>query len=181
MSKSAFLKQFITEEVYVIDKHNNAVQDNAKVAEIVKEPKVEYPEEKIAANEKSTSETIAVNYKGANKKGIAIIVNYPDQDFINAEDEAFLLKILSAVKLTAEDVAIINKANNKNLNPLEVLESSTCLIFDEKSDLTNALNPYSVTNKDGVDILWGSPLTAIATDKVQKKLLWEALQALFLK
>ncbi|HNP19065.1 MAG TPA: hypothetical protein PKL31_11560 [Fulvivirga sp.] len=175
MSKSAFLKQFITEEVYVIDKQNNAAQDNVKVADIVKEPEVQYPEEQIAG------EAIPINYKGANKKGIAIIVNYPDHEYISADDEAFLLKILSAVKLSAEDVGIINRATNNNLIPLKALESTTCLIFDEKSDLTNGLNPYSITSKDGIDVLWGSPLTTIAIDKVQKKLLWEALQSLFLK
>jgi hypothetical protein len=179
MSNSAFLKNFITEDIYVIDGIKTAKNE-------VKEPASEYtPEVKPVKNLLPVTEVdeVSLNLKGSNNKGVAIIVNYSDQEYIDSADEAFLLKILSAVKFTAEDVAIINLAKTIGLTHqnFEILDSSTCLIFDEKSALTQSLNPYEITSHEGINLLWSQPLNIIAKDNVQKKLLWEALQKLFLK
>lgn len=120
-------------------------------------------------------------YKGKNLKKVAIIVNYNGKGFIDPQEEEFLLKILSAVKLTADDVAIINVnhlnsgSHIKNFNYVKLITFGC-----HNDDLPNAAEPpYSLKQSEGRFYLKADSLEEIQQTKDKKVKLWESLQKMF--
>lgn len=174
MDNSEFYKQLYDDELYFIDKPNT-VEEPVETYEHVKlkDTTTESPQKEI--------EVEPISFKGGNKKGIAILVNYPTDDFINANDESFLLKVLTAVQLTIEDVSIINYALNSHIQAeaLSNLNINTCLSFGVNLN-NNSKEQYQPHTIYGITILNCSSLAEIQKMVEEKKLLWSNLQKLFL-
>ncbi|UII30511.1 hypothetical protein LVD17_19655 [Fulvivirga ulvae] len=184
MAENSFLKHFITEPVYVIPGENLP----ASKVELKEEKTVAVVEEAAEVYQQPEPEQKQVKelvFKGDNKKRILVIVDQPEEEFINAADESFLSKIIGAIKLDISDIAIVNFPNNNGLNKETLLDfnASKYLVFgvsDSKLFKDN-LPPYQAIDiENGKQVLSCSSLTAIASDPTQKKLLWTALQKMFL-
>jgi hypothetical protein len=110
----------------------------------------------------------------------------PDKDVVivldktaKAEEHEFLIKILSALKMTVQDVSIINKEDFSsqmefknliafNINPQALLPG----INTEK---------YIIKEHGKAGFLYADSLDELIKDVKKKKQLWEALQLMFLK
>lgn len=180
---------FDDDELYLVD--SPEAESNS-----LQEPKVKYEaksevEEKVESvaeevtptpvTENNTEEVKAdkepIKFKGANNKSIAILVNYENEEFINAAEEAFLLKILAAVQLSKDDVAIIN--SQVELTDLQNLNIKTCLVFGENI-LGDQTSKYQSQIMADINVLFCSNLNTIQSNVEEKKLLWSALQKIFL-
>lgn len=178
MNKS-FLKNFIDEDVYVLN------EDSAQKGEpdTLKKSKVQMVEQEnveIVSEPKEEYNPVELQYKGGNQKSIAILVNYESEEHINPEDESFLLKILSAVGLTINDVAIINTYKHPKLSISVLKESSfdICLSFAIPS-LTPDFEYYKISKSEQISVLNCHPLKGISEDVSLKKALWNSLKTLF--
>ena len=66
---------------------------------------------------------------GENKRGVLILVNYNETVFLPEDELNFLIGILSACKLTMEDVGIVNLAKSKQLNYQSIQKELSCNIL----------------------------------------------------
>ncbi len=135
--------------------------------------------------QKSThlSEEIAINFLGINKKHIIILINNKNAAFLDAISLKFLTDILSACKLTLEDVAIINlshtpvdyQAINQQFRPTKVLALGISL---EAIALPLQFPNYQLQEYDTITYLQAPDLLAIKNSKEEKAKLWGCLQKL---
>lgn len=184
MGDNSFLKHFITEPVFVIPgeelpaartepKEGKAETVAEEAAEVYQQPE---PEQKQVKE---------LMFKGSNRRQVLVIVDQPEEEFINATDEAFLSKIIGAIKLDINDIAIANFPKNDDLNKETLLKfnATKYIVFgvDDSKLFKDNLPPYQIIAMDnGKQVLNCSSLAAIAGDATQKKLLWTALQKMFL-
>lgn len=186
MEDNSFLKFFITEPVYHIQGEeiiqNKVEEPEMKISKPEPEPEIikeEVPKEEI---KEEIDQPIAI--KGSNTKNVIIIVNEPEVEFISNSNEDFLGKILKAVKLDIKEVGLINAANNPGLNQHNSmdLEGSKFLLFGIESTkiFKDDFPHYQIIKLESKQFLSGNSLSEIAKDSELKKLLWTALQKLFL-
>ena len=95
---------------------------------------------------------------------------------LNAKNENFLSKILSAVKLSLYNTSILY---SENIDKASSLETEIVLIFDNESKET--YDKYQSVKDGNVTVLQCDSLDLIASDKALKGKLWVALQNIFLK
>ncbi|UII20962.1 hypothetical protein [Fulvivirga ligni] len=185
MEDNSFLKFFITEPVYHIQGEeiiqNKVEEPEMKISKPESEPEIieEAPKEEI---KEEINQPISI--KGSNAKNVIIIVNEPEVEFISDSNEDFLGKILKAVKLDIKEVGLINAANNPGLNQHNSmdLEGSKFLLFGIESAkiFKDNFPHYQIIELESKQFLSGNSLSEIAKDSELKKLLWTALQKLFL-
>jgi hypothetical protein len=123
-------------------------------------------------------------FLGNNKKQIAVIVDYSDAAFIPDEQLLFLTNILTACKLSLDDIAIINfnKANCSYKQLQDICKAKTVLLFGlnaENISLPLKFPNFQVQLFDGVNYLSSPSLEIIEKEKPQKSQLWSALKKLF--
>ncbi|WP_157494285.1 DNA polymerase III subunit psi [Fulvivirga imtechensis] len=145
----------------------------------------ELPIEKTQEQPAKQQEEKIWHYKGSNTKKVLIVVDQPDEEFINAEEEGFLGKILNAVKLDLRDVAIMNLQKNRGATITSLLsfDATKFLFFGitNKDFFEKDCEQYTLLAFDASrQLLNCSSLAAISQDASQKKLLWSALQKMFL-
>lgn len=188
MADTGFLKHFITEPVYFIPGEESLLKKPAIETE---EPSAKVEELSVAASEVKEPEAtsadmpVGIVYKGTNSRKILILVDQPEEEYINAEDEQFLGKILSAIKLNIEEVGIANCATSGPLALSDLLEfeADKYLLFGVGNTglLESSAGQYEIAvlagGKHGLNC---ASLAEIARDPAQKKLLWSALQKMFL-
>ncbi|MEQ8924715.1 MAG: hypothetical protein RLO81_02815 [Fulvivirga sp.] len=173
MHNKAFLKYVFDDELYVINEAQRKVAQG---------PNAEYSKtEEAEKKEKQVMEkTWPISFKGQNAKNIIILVNYPAEKHISNQDEQFLLKILSAVSLSLQDVAIINLAKNEcSIDRLKDFNSSIVLLFGEFENIPGLSN-YEIKTVEGIKFQKANSLREIQNNVPEKKLLWSNLQKLFL-
>lgn len=168
------LSFLFNEELYVLNDGttiNEEVIQNSTVTEIsvLAEPEVKKPEKPV------------FDYIGENNKYILIIVKDPVQQFLNAKELEFLLKILSAKKLDLKDIAIINTETYGSLDFKDLKE-----YFALSKILTFGINPASLNitgitaNKageyNGVKILGTWTLAQLEADVKKKTTYWNELK-----
>lgn len=160
----AALKLLYDEELFIVKEkiyvHVKQSPETAEVSEPAPEP-------------------IAINFKGSNKKGVAILFENDNDEFLPQSDETLLLNILKAVGLSLEDVAIINY-HNTGSNWKRSVEASKVLVFGT-SPSTHGLscNEYSIEENNGKQWLFSHSLAQLANEKQLKAKLWGMLQELF--
>jgi len=180
MENTEFLKYFINEDLYLIKGENDLLKQKTETAaapvkelvteeieeqNIVEEPKVELTPPKPPA------------YKGANKRSILILVEDANSEFLNENDFTYLMKILGAVKLTIEDIALVNVTKTNNYAGLEF---TNAIVFTSNHSLqvsnTTKYIPSVLSNQK---ILLADPLDQIAASVELRKALWDALKSIF--
>jgi len=118
---------------------------------------------------------------GNNKASILIIVDH-QIDNLETEDNILMLKILGAVNLSIEKVFIISKPQIP-LNILwRFLEVNACLVFGVEAQTMGLhinIENYQPTNFNSKIILFSDAIDDLQKHPEKKKLLWNALQAIF--
>jgi len=138
-----------------------------------------------AANTATAAEKNNISFLGNNQKKIAIIVN--DENSIYLPDEAlnFLLGVLSACKLTMDDVALVNTAKNRVLtysNIQQELSATTVLLFGvgpQQLQLPLQFPQYQIQKFNMQAYLAAPSLLLLQQDKAEKTKLWNCLKQLF--
>jgi len=168
------LSFLFNEELYIINDDvtiNDESSQNSTVAEIAV----------VENTAPKTPEKPVFEYIGENNKYILIIVKDPVQQFLNAKELEFLLKILSAKKLDLKDIAIINTETYDALDFRDLKE-----YFALSKILTFGINPAALNitgitaNKtgeyNGVKILGTWTLAQLEADVKKKTTYWNELK-----
>ena len=126
-----------------------------------------------------------ISYFGNNQKKIVIIVMSPESIYLPDEDLKFLLGILSACKLSMEDIALINLAKNSFLLYKDVTEqliAEKIFLFGVNPELLGLplqFPHYQIQQFNNQVYLSSAPLTELQNDKAEKTKLWNCLKKIF--
>ena len=183
------------EGIYRISEESTEVRSSEKEsqhpepkAEIIDEPKemVREPEAVIQKEIKPEPEIIPsqkIEFLGANKKSVAVLVSYPDERWIYPKDKIILERILASVKLSFDDVAIINTQyfSPKSLDELVVnLPAGRIIGFATVNIFGDKITPDELAKTDKATVLMmRSSLEEIAMNVDLKRLLWNNLKLMF--
>ena len=124
-----------------------------------------------------------IEFFGGNKKGVAILVNYPDERWIYFKDKLILERILASIKLTFEDVALINTHFFKP-ESIDILSDSLNirkLIGFKINDpfLNDMKREEPVKTVKTAIFLMNSDLDEIAMNESKKRILWNNIKLMF--
>lgn len=124
------------------------------------------------------------DYLGNNNRYILILVKETKETYLSESDQAFLTKILGAVKLQFEDIALVNVQTHPKVDFTQLKNYFSCtklLSFGIsaaeiglKNSSLNELHEYQNTK-----IIIAESLSILAKDDSRKKLLWLTLKKLF--
>ena len=124
-------------------------------------------------------------YLGNNQKNVAIIVDYPESVYCTDEELNFLLNILSACKLTMEDIALLNHNKNPNITYQDIFKHlhavKILLIGVSPADIQLPMDfPYYQIQRYNNQVYLSAPgLKLIKEDREQKTRLWVSLKQVF--
>ncbi|MFY0653007.1 MAG: hypothetical protein JXQ96_13275 [Cyclobacteriaceae bacterium] len=180
MENNEFLKYFINEDLYHVEekvtepKEKEYAGETENSTEVV--PKVEEPKVQLESSE--VMEEVELKYKGANAKGILVLVEDANAEFLNDKDLQYLLKILGAVKLSLEEIALVNIVNQKSVDSLDFQKA---LLFTSNHNFSlDNTEKYSALSHNEKTVLVADPVDQIAASVELRKSLWGALQGMFL-
>lgn len=132
----------------------------------------------------------AMHVLGKNARNVLILINEQADQIISPEKLEVLLKMVTACKLTLDDISIINLANNPVLFSAlnQQYKPLTVLMFDIKAEalgLPFAIPEYQVQHFDQCNFLCASGRTLEKGEGnkeiiAAKKKLWASLQKIFL-
>ena len=167
-----FLPWLINEDIYVIPKESVASED----------PVIQHPADQELTIS-SPQEANEINFKGNNRSKILILVSDPGADYLPDLLEDFLIKILQAIDLTIDDVALTNVTGKDLIQTMESIDHQVALIFNDDIDQLEFLRPeyYCITEMGGKKYLSSESLTTIFEDRSKKTKLWQQLKILFNK
>jgi hypothetical protein len=141
-------------------------------------------EDTIQTGNASTQKT-ALSILGNNKRHIAIIVDNNEAAYLPDEQLNFLLGILSACKLTMNDVAIINIQKNKSLSYTilsKELNAEKVFLFGVETSqigLPMQFPHYQVQHYNKQVYLSSPSFSILQNDKIEKTKLWLCLKQIF--
>ena len=167
----AFYASFLNEGIVISDQViKKEVNDMEEVAsEIAEEPEEVYFSDII--------------FKGTNSSKVAILVNYEQEEWITVKDRLFLERILEAVHLRLESVALINMHKSGFSSVEQVgkkLPENRIIALGLDPGQTASLNKNEITvinNQHYLCMQWS--LSEIVMSKDMKNLLWKNLKQLF--
>lgn len=125
---------------------------------------------------------------GDNAQHIVLLVNDPDNVYINDSNLDFLGKILSACQFNLSDVAVVNIAKTAiGWEDLQTKLAPKYVIFfnckQSQIGLKDDLKPYQPDRKNGCTYLLASSLTKMndgsAESKQEKQRFWISLKQVF--
>jgi len=139
------------------------------------------PEKKV----EMPSSAVSFNTLGNNQRKILILVDNDETLYLPDEQLNFLMGILTACKLTMQDVAILNIQRNKDVsytNLATALKASTVILFGvETSKIALPLQfpLYQIQAYNNQTYLSAPLLTVLQNDKAEKTKLWLCLKQVF--
>lgn len=181
-NQEAFLQFIYTDDLYVIDEPETVEKEN----EVIQKPDSELENAANKINE-AQSETLKetqvqepdpVSFLGENQKYVLILVNSPNDKFINDSEKAFLMKIVeSGLRFSLDDIAI---ANCSNYSPEQIMDeiNAKFLITFGIDNITNH-ELYQIFQWNGKSTLLAEDLKSIEADVSKKTKLWKALKLMF--
>lgn len=167
------LKFIFQDDLFVLD-------EKASVANDVKADNLS--ESTVSSNsDTELHDPAPVDYLGSNNKGILILVQDTESEFLNAQELNFLMKIIeSGLKYAREDIAIVNCVRFPYGQIFDELHHSFLIGFGEHKEARfTDLVKYDVAEREGVRMLLADDLKTIAGDRDIKIKLWKALQRMF--
>ena len=166
------LKYIYHEDLYIINEPVNASVSRETVSSI--EEKITDPAEEELT---SVQEVKPITFFGNNEKGILILVNDPNNEFLNQKELEFLMTIIEAgLQLSKTDIALVNISQYPYEQVLDELPCNYIISFDENE---KSNTKYQVMHKEGKKILYAENLTTIKADKKKKRSLWNVLISMF--
>lgn len=123
------------------------------------------------------------SFLGQNKKGIGFLVNYPSEQYLPQNQLDFLSKILSAIKLGLDDIAILNVATHMGKEK-ELPSIFRKMVFLGPQPFPFGfqdiqINKYEIAESDGKVVLYCDTLDLISKSTDMKGALWTNLQRMF--
>ncbi|PUZ30527.1 hypothetical protein GA0116948_101577 [Chitinophaga costaii] len=124
-----------------------------------------------------------IKFLGENQKNIALLIDNPNEVYLNDELFNLLTNILNACKLGMQDVALINLHAYPGIS-LEALQKAVPMqqaVFfgiDPEMLALQGIALYQVNQAGGSSVLYSHDLSFIAQDKVMKGRLWTGLKQL---
>ncbi len=193
----SFLSFFLTEPVYLLpEAAPDYVTEAGPLPQDLAEQEAEHSESaeenKKAKEQLSDSDEVMMPLtQGLNRKGVLILYHQPAAESLAASSVALLEKILKAVQLDMDDVALCNWAlleqqQAAQSNIFESLQLIDCDMIIAFGDLPMAwsmrhfFQKYHITQEaSGKALLQADDLPIIAQNRDYKVKLWESLQKLF--
>ena len=135
--------------------------------------------------EKEIKQVLPFNVLGNNKKKVIIIVENDETLYLPDGELNFLLGILSACKLTMEDVAILNIKKNKSVSYKSIeleLKAEKIILFGVVSiqiELPFEFPHYQIQQYNNQTYVSAAMLLHIQDDKAEKTKLWNCLKQVF--
>ena len=125
-----------------------------------------------------------LSHYGGFQQGIVLLVNYSSKTNLIRKDELVLKRILHAVGLSFDDVAVINIGRYSALTYQAVIQqypAGSLIGFDIPSGfIPQSPEPYQpAATADNVQVLLADAVADIAAHKSLKKQLWTGLKTLF--
>lgn len=175
----SFLPHFIKEDIYVV---NETLEVNYNTVPDISDSKVTEAEIANLEPKEQNNEEVEIKFEGQNNKNVTILYEH-EHDLPTTEKE-LLLKILSAVKLSLNDIALINTSHNSSEQHYELFsqfKTNKLVAFgtDKHPLISEENEQYQIIVKDGVTILKSHNLKEISADVEKKKSLWTELKKMF--
>lgn len=127
----------------------------------------------------------AWKFLGNNQKQVLIAVDYEGISHLPDPQLEFLLQLLSACRLSLNDVALINSRNYSNIDYSDILthfNARAILLFGITSlqfGFPFETPPYQVQAFANYTVIHAAPLHHLQNDKPAKGLLWAGLKKIF--
>ncbi|NLR94177.1 hypothetical protein [Flammeovirga agarivorans] len=133
---------------------------------------------------KAIKKQLPTDYYGENKRYITIFIEHSGVDIFRSKEFQLLLKIIGALQLTLQEVAVINVLEQKDNLPklIEKLSPQYYLYFINKNESplsSESVPKYVPTEIDGKPAVAADSLTKLLLDVEKKRDLWMALKTLF--
>ncbi|HVB04396.1 MAG TPA: hypothetical protein VNE41_11835 [Chitinophagaceae bacterium] len=125
------------------------------------------------------------NSRGQNGKNILLIGAFPERGFPGSSQFSFLEKLLSACKLSVDEVSMVNTSRMAGMSLEEILGKYSpriCLIFGEVPGITgmgNELRKNIPMNTRRTVFLFTDSLDSLIEEAPLKKQLWPVLREVF--
>ena len=167
-----YLHLLFNEEIYVIN-------------EPLKDPVEQLKDHIESREDKPTAPKLT--YKGKNKKGVIMLINHADVQYLNDQQEQLINNILKSVNLSFDDIGLVNLHHFKNNIYLEDLLELNCHYFIgfgiPASVLSKERNliSHEVFTQKNIKILLTYSLDELNNDRNKKISLWNNLKKMFLK
>ena len=129
---------------------------------------------------------IKISSLGGNQKKILFLVNNSATKFLDDEEMILLTNLITACKLSMEDIALVNYSNCDNINYKDLIEyfqSEKILMFGTflaEIDLPFIIPDFQIQSYGGKLFMAAPPLNELISNKDAKKDLWKCLQQIFL-
>lgn len=152
------------------------------IQELYKNSLVEFESSKPL---KKAESEIPINILGNNRSNVVILIENSETVYLPDDQLNFLLGILSACKLTMEDVALININKNKAINYKSIaleLKAEKIILFGvspDQIDLPLEFPFYQIQQYDKQTYVTAAKLPDIEKDKAEKTKLWNCLKQVF--
>jgi hypothetical protein len=154
-------------------------------AETVKETGTAPIIERVTEKETITEKEADWSSLGNNRKNISVIVDYAGGADIPGNEMQFLNGILSACKLSLDDITLINLGLRPGVTYKQIIEqfrSKIILLFDvspEKLSLPLSFPAFQPQAFNRVTYLYVPSLADLVDDKLLKSKLWVSLKNIF--
>jgi len=209
MEDLSYLQYFITEDIYIIPgddfSHNEETKDLTREStrspdsltvnqtttdvvgsqdDVTRPEKPEPVEKQVNEVEQTTTEKQYVPpvYSGLFTKKVLVLIHSAG---LNFEHKELLLKILGAIQLSKEDIAILPSGHLKSKDDFDWMlqvDKSILLAFglpDKwKLQISNQIENYKIERIKGFQLLFSDNLSMVSNDVKVKQQLWKALQQL---
>ena len=132
-----------------------------------------------------TKQVLPFNILGNNKSRVIIIIENDETVYLPDTQLNFLLGILSACKLTMDDVAILNIKKNKAVTYKAIeleLKAEKIILFGVSAvqiELPIEFPNYQIQQYNNQSYVSAAPLSHLQDDKAEKTKLWTCLKQLF--
>ena len=143
------------------------------------------PEKVITPVERPTLDTPEWKWLGSNKKNVLVLVRYADALYLPANDLELLTSILTACKLSLEDVAILNLYHYPDFDHAQAaraLKPARILLFGIEPagiGLPKNLPSFQIETIQQTSYLSSPEIASLREDRNLKTNLWNSLKRLF--
>lgn len=165
----SFLKVFLEEPIFVIEKENNTPQIS----------------EELNPASITNDDNKAIKFYGEKDKNVLVLIDQQTTDLLKTQEYDLLLKIMSAINVTLNQFTLVNMADNAALDFPKLsgeFNFKQLIVFGIHPSVISlgdsAVNYFPVKN-GAHTFLFSDSLSELLGDVGKKKLLWASLKNLF--